>query len=181
MNDYQQDDAERIKRLMAEAVANDVNRLRSIHEAGHAVVALHLGLPLESANIEEREDSDGEKFGCVKVRPISESFSAKELQEHSAAVIERVRNQIIMLLAGETATRVILERAKDPLAQHDQSQIRGLLREFTELQDVATIESLVDAARQVVGTRRTHIETLAAALVKRGSLNANQVRQVVGN
>jgi hypothetical protein len=117
MSHNELDELERIKNLMVEAVAKSANRPRAIHEAGHAVVAQHLGLPLESVNIEERDTPEGPKFGCAKVRPISESFPANELQEHSARVIDRVRKQVIMLLAGEAATKLIPERPHDPLAQ----------------------------------------------------------------
>jgi hypothetical protein len=121
MSDNEEDDIQRIKKLMAEALAKDADRSRAIHEAGHAIVALHLGLPLESVNIEERDEPDGPKFGCVKVRAISDSFSVNELEQRSPRAIERARKQVIMLLAGETATKLILERASDPLAQIDQS------------------------------------------------------------
>lgn len=128
-----------------------------------------------------REDSDGPKFGCARVRPISEGFSPDELQEHTPRVIERVKKHIIMLLAGAAATKLILGRQNDPLAQHDQSHILGLLREFPELQDAATIEELSNAADEAAVTRRAQIETVAGGLVERISLNADQVRQLVGN
>ena len=170
---------ERVKNLMVEAVAKSANRPRAIHEAGHAVVALHLGLPLESVNIEERDTPEGPKFGCTKVRPISESFSANELQEHSAGVIDRVRKQVIMLLAAEAATTLILERPHDPIAQFDQSDIRHALRDFPELQ--GEMHELINAATEAVSTRRADIEKIADALVERISLNADEVRQLIGD
>jgi hypothetical protein len=179
MSDNEQDEIERIKNLMVEAVAKSANRPRAIHEAGHAVVALHLGLPLEGVNIEERDTPEGPKFGCAKVRSISESFSANELQEHSARVIDRVRKQVIMLLAAEAATRLILERPHDPLAQFDQSDIRHALRDFTELQ--AEMRELINATSEAISTRRADIEKLAGALVERMSLNADEVRQLIGD
>ena len=51
------------------------------------------------------------------MRAISDSFLANELQEHSERVIDRVRKQVIMLLAAESATKLILERPNDRLAQ----------------------------------------------------------------
>jgi hypothetical protein len=179
MSDNEQDEIERIKNLMVEAVAKSANRPTAIHEAGHAVVALHLGLPLEGVNIEERDTPEGPKFGCAKVRSISESFSANELQDHSARVIDRVRKQVIMLLAAEAATRLILERPHDPLAQFDQSDIRHALRDFPELQ--AEMRDLINATSEAVSTRRADIEKLAGALVERMSLNADEVRQLIGD
>ncbi len=154
MSDDEQDDIERIRNLVVESAAKSGRRPRAIHEAGHAVIALHLGLTLDSVSIEEREDSDGPKFGCARVRPISESFSPNELDEHSSRVIERVKKQIVMLLAAEISTKLILGRQGDPIAQHDQFDIRGLLREFPELQDSATIQELVTAATEAAMMRR---------------------------
>lgn len=178
MSDNEQDEIERIKSLIVESVAKGANRLRATHEAGHAVVALHLGLPLESVNIEERDTPENPKFGCAKVRSISDSFSANELQEHSARVIDRVRKQVIMLLAAEGATKLILERPNDPLAQFDQSGIRHALRDFPELQ--GEMPELINAASEAVSTRRADIEKLAGALVERMSLNPDEVRQLIG-
>lgn len=180
MSDNEQDDVERIKNRMVALVVKDAKRSRAIHEAGHAIVALHLGLPLESVNIEERDAADGQKVGCTKVRPPSESFSATELREHSPNVMERVRKQVTMLLAGEEATKLILERPNDPLAQRDQSEIGRTRREFTELQD-AVMQELIGAAREAVATRRADIDKLAGALVERIVLNADQVRQLIGD
>jgi len=180
MSDDEQDDIERIKNLVVEAVAKSASRPRAIHEAGHSVVALYLGLTLDSVSIEQREDSDGPKFGCARVRSISESFSPNELDEHSSPVIERVKKQIIMLLAGEISAKLILGRTNDPIAQHDQSDIRGLLREFPELQDAVTIQELITAATEAIMTCRAQIESLADVLVERVSLNGDEVRQLIG-
>jgi hypothetical protein len=179
MSDIEQDDIDRINNLMSELLASERHRPRAIHEAGHAVVALHLSLPLESVNIQEREEPDGPRFGCVKVKAISEDFSADELRDHSPRVVERVRHQLIMLLAGEAATMLILERARDPLAQIDQSQIRSALREFREFQGGAVMEELTTEAREIVSTRRADIEKLAAALVKGVSLNRDEVLKIL--
>jgi hypothetical protein len=117
-------------------------------------------LPLESVNIEERDTPEGPKFGCAKVRPMSDSFSANELQEHSARVIDRVQRQVIMLLAAESATKLILERPNDPLAQFDQSGIGHALHDFPELQ--GEMPELMNAATEAVSTRRADIERLPA-------------------
>ena len=178
MSDNEQDELERIKNLVVASVANGANWPRAIHEAGHAIIALHLGLPLESVNIEERDTPEGPKFGCATVRPISESFSANELHEHSVGVIERIRKQLIMLLAAEAATKLIRQRPYDPLAQFDQSDIAHTLRHFPELR--VEMPELVDAANQAVSARRADIEKLASTLVERMSLNADEVRQITG-
>jgi hypothetical protein len=170
---------ERIRDLMAEALANRLNPY-AIHEAGHAVVALHLGLPLESVDIEQRDEPDGLKFGRTKVQPITDSFSANEFRERSPLVIERVRKQVTMLLAGEAATMLLRARPSDPLAQCDQSDIRSALREFPELEDDVILQELLTSAREIVTMRRVDIERLASALADRIVLNAAEVRQVIG-
>lgn len=177
MSDNEQDEIDQIHKLMAEELAKSPNPI-AIHEAGHAVVALHVGLSLEGVDIEERDTPEGPKFGRAKVRSIAEDFSATELREHSPAVVERVRKQIIMLLAGEAATKLIRERPGDPRAQFDHSQIAGLLREFPELQP--EVPDLRNTAEHAVSMRRADIEKLAAALVEWTSMSTDQVCELLG-
>src|SRR6185436_18641274 len=59
MSDCDQNELERIAKLVAESLTKDVNRPKAIHEAAHAVAALHLRLPLIEVNIEERDNRRG--------------------------------------------------------------------------------------------------------------------------
>jgi hypothetical protein len=85
-----------------------------------------------------------------------------------------------LLLAGEPATQLVLERPHESLAQIDRSDIRRALREFPELQG-AVMQELLNAASEAVSTRRADIEKLAGALVERMSLNSDEVRQLIGD
>src|SRR5688572_15221538 len=117
MGATEQNDAERILVMMDEALAGSADRPRAIHEAGHTVAALRLGLTLEGVDIKDRDEPDGEKFGCTRVRSISESFSTKEIEEHSPAVVDCARHHVIWLHAAAAATKLLRGRDHDPLAQ----------------------------------------------------------------
>ena len=179
MGDDEQVDIDLINRLMAEELAKPRLEPIPVHEAGHAIVALHLGLHFVGINIKECDVSDGSKFGGTKVRSISDSFSEKEIQEHSPDVIECVRRHIIMLLAGAAATQVILGNPYIDLAQRDRSVILGLLGEFPELKGKE--EDLAKAAMEAVVTCRVNIEKLALAVRERIELNAAEVTKVIEN
>jgi hypothetical protein len=180
MSDDEQDEIERINKRMTESMARDKDRPIAIHEAGHAVVALDLGLPLISVDIVARDGPDGPKFGGTKLRDIRESFSTSELEEHSLGVIAYMRKHLIMLHAGEAAAKLILKRTNDPLAQRDQSGILSACRSFPELAETAVMQGLTDTAENAVSSRRADIEKVADALIERMSLNADEVRQLIG-
>jgi hypothetical protein len=80
MADEEQNENERMLAMMERALAGSHLRPRAIHEAGHTVVALRLGLPLEGVDIRNRDEPDGEEFGCTRVRSIGESFSKEEVE-----------------------------------------------------------------------------------------------------
>jgi ATP-dependent Zn protease len=177
MNDTGPEDLERIAIQVAAGVRDSPKRNRAIHEAGHAVIAHQLSVPLKSVDIEERETAEGVKFGRVTVQSIGETFSTKEIEEHAPSVVEHVRNRIIMLRAGEEATKLIRQCQNDKLAQFDQSEIRTLCRAFPEV--AAVLQELINAAVQAVATHRADIQKLADALVERTRLDGDQVRQLL--
>src|SRR5688572_16497638 len=121
MGNQEQSETERILAMMEKELAGSADRPKAIHEAGHTVAALRLGLPLECVDIEDREEADGDKFGSTKVRSLGESFSQPEIEEHAPVVVECVRNHIIWLHAAAAATMLLRERDHDPLAQSDES------------------------------------------------------------
>jgi hypothetical protein len=169
---HNEQDLERMGRQVAESIAKSRTRPRAVHEAGHAIVALHLGLPLESVDIEERDTPEGPKSGRARLRPIGEGLSGNEVHE-------RVRNEVIFLLAGEAATKLILEYTTDPIAQFDKSRIQLAFREYPELKDAE--QELIDTAQEIVSTRRADIEKLAGVLLERNHMKGDEVRRLIGD
>lgn len=175
MSEPTPEEIEQIRRLMAEAFARDPSRL-AVHEAGHAVAALHLGMDLESSNLETAETSDGPKLGGTKVRGIGESFSEADIQKPTAAVIEHARREVIMLFAATAAEVQILGKSSD-FNQRDLSRIRCLVRFFPELQ--GSLQELETIAHDVVAKFRDAIERVARALDERKSIDGDQVTRLV--
>ena len=78
-SDLEQNDRDRIFEKMLTLVRSDAKRPIAIHEAGHAVVALHLGLPIELVDIEEHESADGPTMGRLKMSSVRKTFRRAKL------------------------------------------------------------------------------------------------------
>lgn len=126
-------DQERITKLMLENL-NTPERSLAIHEAGHAVVALHLGLKVISVSLGAIEKEGGESLGRLRTPPLWEGVSDKEIAEHSETVLSRAFNWIAVLEAGREARKQIQGKSPDVYAQIDDSEIARLLKQFPELQ-----------------------------------------------
>jgi hypothetical protein len=171
----------RIRALARAEVAKDRNRSRAIHEAGHAVAAVHLDLPLESVDIEEKESSEGWKIGGTRVRAMDTIFSKKELDEQPAHVVDDVKNRVVYLLAAAEARMLIEEGlAEDKFAQFDQSDIERARKDFPQLDD-SVMNELTTTAKQLAAKRRAEIDKVTDALIAKRKLTAQEVRDLMSD
>jgi hypothetical protein len=125
MDELEEATKARINALMSAELAKTPNRSREIHEAGHAVAAVHLDLSLGSVDVEEKDSPEGWKIGGAHLREMPTIFSEKELRQKLAYVIEHVRKRVVLLLAFAEARILIEGGAEDKFAQFDQSAVRG--------------------------------------------------------
>jgi hypothetical protein len=142
---------------MAIAVPDALTRVVvAIHEAGHAVAAVQLGLELRSVRI----DSDGEGTTYV------------------AAAGERWREDLVMTYAGDAAVR--RAGGLDCSAQDDRDAWRVISRLGWSALDVAIeLGEAKHRAERLVSDHWPAIERVAAALLRHRHLLPSDVRRLM--
>jgi hypothetical protein len=82
----------------------------------------------------------------------------------------------VMCLSGAAAEELICGPISDDGDQIDIEMVRGYLRErYTEAQLALQLECMPLAARRLVASQRAKIETVAAALLKSGTLTGDEI------
>jgi ATP-dependent Zn protease len=146
------------------------------HEAGHAVVALLVSVPMDDVSIE----GTGESLGRV-MRAAQGDRHVSSGQLH--ALVER---DIEILHAGACS----LDRRFGPGAQkvfgagNDYSEMRRLVA-LLDLDSTQAEDALIERARNRTDDMLAHLEhwaavdAVAAALLERGALSGDEVREIV--
>jgi len=147
------------------------------HEAGHAVAARALGLVVTRVTIEPRYDTFYRKWriGTTEIAVIGNHAT-----DYSGEMRDRLRREAIFSLAGNAVERRAFDR---PLLEEDHTDsdvAEWLLSRDTPQRDLPRVLRCARAiADWLVRERWSEIESLAAALMRHGSLSGQQP-QVAG-
>jgi ATP-dependent Zn protease len=139
------------------SLADAMRKRLAIHESGHAIAAITLGLPIVAVTI-----ADGDPHvhrGVYKQTP--------DLAVECLA---------IMCLSGPAAEELCCGPITDHGDRIDRQMARGYLRErYNEAQLVLQFERMQLAAERLVTSSRREITSVATALLRRGTLTADEV------
>lgn len=117
---------------------------RAWHEAGHAVVAEHLGLRVDYATVRTFFSAAGAVLS--EVRPLTD--------------IELATRRM-----GGVAAELVIYGAIEPGCETDLALVSHLPRK--------TIEQAIENAKSIVVERRARLDEIARALIKFGSIDGN--------
>jgi hypothetical protein len=145
-------------------------RLHSaVHEAGHAVVGIAVGLPLLEVTIHEptpwEQESDALLLGGTR-------FEAPNGDQHELAR-QRPDEVAVMAMSGSEAEQALLGRYGTGGFAGDVRMVRigfGWLRPMSTDQQ-SCLHAYRDQAKALVGLHRNAIESVANALVEVGRLS----------
>lgn len=156
----------------------DDRRSTAIHEAGHAVIGRVLGIPFGGATIEADEDSDGHSI-CPDQYEIAQAWDDAGIYHRGMTSVYRAR--ILAWMAGAEAERECLG-APSLGDGDDRRWIDIMLEELLPAgADTAKAERrLRQACWQLVRRHRSTIERVAALLIERVHMTANEIDEVVG-
>lgn len=149
---------------MAASADPYTSRQRAVHEAGHAVVAAHLGVEVER----------------VSIVPIPEARSHVKLPSYPGI---GPADQVVVLMAGEEAQR----RMEDggPIAPGDRERAQLVLDDarIDETQGRQMLAEGQERARVLLADERTwkQVEAVAAALQAEGTLDGPRFRDVLAS
>ena len=150
-----------------------------IHEAGHAVIAVLLGIEIESIDVN---------------KTITKTLYYPLLDE------KYLRNMVVIRYAGPATEKVLLNRISMGCVGNDgadfnlaEKQIKDLLliskdypgyvtcgEQFNEKVN-ATSTELFNKAEKMVNENKDIINTVAAELLKKEILSGNEVKQIIKN
>jgi ATP-dependent Zn protease len=153
-------------------------RATAIHEAGHAVVALHFGHVIHTITIKR----DGDILGSV-TGPGLWGYEGGAGERKSIA-----KEQVIHSYAGLEAERLFFPEADADNAHNDELQAFDLLRVcpprgcriIGDEAYLARLEALRREARRLVKRFRPQLEIVADALMERETLSGEQLAELLG-
>jgi len=159
----------------------------AIHEAGHAVAAIRLGLDCKRVTIEADHDSAGHAIvpakygnGPVKIETLQDMESAADDER------EMLSSTAIHLFAGAEAEREFFRSVSLLGCKSDLHKARMWIKEWCVLLKDTDDESrktcgdrLKDKAAQIIRRDRASVERLAIALVERESLTGAEIKALI--
>jgi ATP-dependent Zn protease len=136
-------------------------RATAFHEAGHAVVAWSLGLPVGVIRVSDDDASGGTEIGPADHLSLTE--------------------QIAVWSAGHAAERLFECPAHELADARDRHEILKLLRAngISEEQGPALRDQGYDSAKRCLETYRSKVITLADRLVERGSVDTSEFARLM--
>lgn len=150
------------------------------HEAGHAVAAHFLELPLRRATIVPNEEEG--TAGHVLYRPLPQRLrEALAYGRPTPAQRVRAENQVISAFAGPIAERRYYGRRNLVGASSDYQQIADFLFALSASDDEVTAYAnwLEQRAISLIETRWRAVEAVATALLERQTLSGSEVQGVI--
>ncbi|WP_146259306.1 hypothetical protein [Streptomyces tateyamensis] len=158
-------------------------RAVSVHEAGHTVIALHVGMHVKDVKIVERTRD----LGCGPRLELEGTMSPGDYELAHSAVVKQ-------LAAGERAEQRWLRDyglwtqdrgwAAEMGALHDRDAAIPRLRMFTGSDDLATVLGAYvhfgDQAEEVLGQHWPAVLAVAGALDEEGELTGDQAATLAG-
>lgn len=155
----------------------------ALHEAGHAVLALHFGLPLERVSILEVGTSGGATFTWIP-----QPYPRVEHVEDMATVILAGRAADTILGDGAHAgartdlgmATSLLTEAHFEIGLYDRLMVRSVATAGPEMVKVieTDLQRLLVRAESVVNEHRAAIFALARELITRRVMDGNEVKRL---
>jgi ATP-dependent Zn protease len=152
----------------------------AVHEAGHAVAAVHYGIDFDHVTI--IPNAEFHQGGRVKLNPVPEYASSSKTKNDPPA-IRFWENYLVMTLAGPAAHKKRHPHAHwGGYAIGDIGQASRLIEDMHSDRDVrnAYYKYIEARAKAFVETYWYAIEAVATALVERGTLSDEEVRAIAG-
>lgn len=148
-------------------------RLTAIHEAGHTVAAYYLNVRIEHVTIVPAKDYRG------RLKHTAVRFGRHGLFDDSVRGTDRAERHIMVCYAGELAQRKLAPRSKWHIGGSDDNQRAMDLFWHIASADEKTrnlhLALLWRRTEVLVEVRWKDIQAVAAALLKHGTLDADEV------
>jgi ATP-dependent Zn protease len=146
------------------------------HEAGHAVIGRVLGLTCGGATIVPNYEEQVAGHAITEVERSISDWDARGRMRW----VSMFRARIMMLMAGRESEIEVCGKGPDALFgdAYDLREIDQTMDE-ANVPDAAYLDRMRAKTRALVRRHRHAIAEVAAALIKRGSLSAEQIDEIV--
>jgi hypothetical protein len=155
-------------------------RASAYHEAGHAVAAHVLGLPIVGVDIVLRPDESGEASGTCLIKPWA-PLSGLEGQAKQLARDQLVKHQLVLLLAGPAAQRLYAPRSRirsSGSRDYKEAGVLAGLAGYIGARDALLHWGAIEA-RELVRLHSHLVESVAEALLEHKELDGDRAREII--